>query len=114
MESIKNEKKEKKLWDKASVKEYNKNYYNKHRTERLNKIKEIVKCEKCCSDITVGRLECHQKTNLCKNKSAKIIEAVEFLKNIISKNVTATATINFNMDYENNIKNIELLKQFQI
>ena len=51
---------------------YNKEYYEQHKLEILNKLSEKATCEFCLRSVKRCNLINHQKTDICKRKAAII------------------------------------------
>jgi transposase-like protein len=65
--------------DKEERKQYNKEYYLKHKLEILNKLCEKVECEFCHRQVIRNNLISHQQKPICKRK-AELIKQKELRK----------------------------------
>lgn len=66
-------------YDKESRHLYNKEYYEQHKQNILNKLSEKTTCEFCHRTVKKCNLIHHQQTDICKRKTA-IIKAIELRK----------------------------------
>ena len=62
-----------------SVKEYNKQYYAKNKTEILRKLSEKIKCEFCDRTVIKNNFHKHQKSDICKRKQQEKINRLKRL-----------------------------------
>jgi hypothetical protein len=70
--------------------EYNKNYYEKKRTEILSSLKTKCECPDCGRIVSYARLNLHRKTDIClrnkKDDMTKMKEQIEKLTQLLKEN----------------------------
>ena len=91
MEQENKETKIKKLWDKTTIKEYNKTYYNTNREKLLKYLAENLNCPCCSKTITRCSLSRHLKTKKCKTLQTK--DMITYIHNLSEEEKSKLKTL---------------------